>query len=378
VNGSSPRPGSGWPRRLRLAAVGPASRLASGAVAVLAVAALLALGACAGPAASPGPTAAASPAIPSGTGPDWLGPAGSGDPAACATPAPSEQAGVCTDPAGSSSAAPVPGASGVPVAAPGAGGAATAGAQVPAVTGSGGAAAPVGGATVAASPSPGASPSPAASPSPSGSSDPSATASLAPSEAPPAGAAPTSAAGFKVRDTIVPMAFPLPATASYRYGDGWRAPRVGMARSYNQIRGVAPDGSYLRAHDGLDLLVKLKTPVLAPFAGRVIDPAKRWKPWDPSRYGTVVVIESTEPTSPGYAVILAHLSSVAVKVGDEVRRGQVVGKTGKTGNAAGTPPHLHLETRAPFRIRYGYAGVIRRLDVFDAEPSIRAADPKAR
>jgi murein DD-endopeptidase MepM/ murein hydrolase activator NlpD len=181
-----------------------------------------------------------------------------------------------------------------------------------------------------------------------------------------------------VRDTIVPMTFPLPATASYRYGDGWRAPRVGVARSYNQIRGVAPDGSYLRAHDGLDLLVKLKTPVLAPFAGRVIDPVQRWKPWDPSRYGKVVVIESTEPTSPGYTVILAHLSSVAVKVGDEVRRGQVVGRTGKTGNAAGTPPHLHVEIRAPFRIRYGYAGVIRRLDVFDAEPSIRAADPKAR
>jgi murein DD-endopeptidase MepM/ murein hydrolase activator NlpD len=181
-----------------------------------------------------------------------------------------------------------------------------------------------------------------------------------------------------VRDTIVPVAFPLPDTARYLYGDGWRAPRVGVARSYNQIRGVAPDGTYLRGHDGLDLRVKLGTPVLAPFGGRVIDPAKRWKPWDPSRYGKVVVIESTEPTSPGYAVILAHLSSVAVKPGDEVERSQVVGKTGKTGNAAGTPPHLHLEIRAPFRIRYGYAGVIRRLDVFDAEPSIRAADPKAR
>ena len=109
-----------------------------------------------------------------------------------------------------------------------------------------------------------------------------------------------------------------------------------------------------------------------------MDPAARWKPWDPSRYGKVVAIESDEPTSPGYVVILAHLSTQAVKVGAHVTRGQVVGKTGKTGNAAGTPPHLHLELRAPFRIRYGYAGVIRRLDVFDAEPSVRAADPRAR
>jgi murein DD-endopeptidase MepM/ murein hydrolase activator NlpD len=153
---------------------------------------------------------------------------------------------------------------------------------------------------------------------------------------------------------------------------------VGIARWYNQIRGVAPDGTYLRAHDGVDLLVKLGSPVLAPFSGTVVDPAARWRPWDPSRYGKVVVIESTEPTSPGYAVILAHLSTVAVKVGDEVRRGEVVGKTGKTGNAAGTPPHLHLELRAPFMIRYAYAKVIRRLDAFDAGPSVRAADPNAR
>lgn len=174
------------------------------------------------------------------------------------------------------------------------------------------------------------------------------------------------------------MAFPLPATAAYRYADAWRAPRAGVTYPYEQIRGIAPDGSYLRAHDGLDLRVKLGTPVLATFSGTVIDPAKRWKPWDPGRYGKVVAIESDEPTSPGYVVLLAHLSTQAVKVGDHVERGHVVGRTGRTGNAAGTPPHLHLELRAPFRIRYGYAGVIRRLDVFDAEPSVRAADPRTR
>jgi murein DD-endopeptidase MepM/ murein hydrolase activator NlpD len=172
------------------------------------------------------------------------------------------------------------------------------------------------------------------------------------------------------------MAFPLPATAKYRYGAGWRVPRDGPARPYEQIRGIAPDGSYLRAHGGLDILVKLGTPVYTPFSGTVIDPATRWKPWDPSRYGKVVVIESTEPTSPGYTVILAHLSTTKVKVGDTVERGQLVGKTGNTGNAAGTPPHLHVELHAPFKITYGYAHVKRRLDVFDAEPSVRAADPR--
>jgi murein DD-endopeptidase MepM/ murein hydrolase activator NlpD len=121
--------------------------------------------------------------------------------------------------------------------------------------------------------------------------------------------------------------------------------------------------------------VKNGTPVLAPFSGTVVDPATRWKPWDPGRYGTVVIIESDEPTSPGYLVVLAHLTKASVAIGDRVDRGQLVGRTGQTGNAAGTKPHLHLELRAPFLIRYGYAGVIRRLDVFDAEPSVRAADP---
>jgi murein DD-endopeptidase MepM/ murein hydrolase activator NlpD len=173
------------------------------------------------------------------------------------------------------------------------------------------------------------------------------------------------------------MSFPLRSTVAYRYGDGWRAPRVGVVRPYEQIRGIAPDGSYLRAHDGIDVLVKLGTPVYAPWSGTIIDPAKRWKPWDPSRYGKVVAIESDEATSPGYVVLLAHFSKQSVKVGDHVERGQLVGKTGNTGNAVGTKPHLHLEIRAPFLIRYGYAGVIRHLDVFDAEPSVRAADPRA-
>ncbi len=344
-------------------------------VAALALAVSVAANACGGSGASPatsGPVPGArdpSPALSGGAGPDWLGPGAGGASASCATPAPSEPAPICTDPA-ASSAAGSPGA-----AAPVTGGGASTGKD----------------ATVSASPAPAASPLAAASPAggdatlagaappgPSAGSTPRPSGTPAPSADPGAQAAPTSATGFKVRETVVPISFPLPATSAYGYGDGWRAPRVGIARAYNQIRGVAPDGTWLRAHDGLDLLVKTGTPVLAPFSGTVIDPAKRWKPWDPSRYGKVVVIESTEPTSPGYRVILAHLSTVAVKVGDAVERGEVVGRTGKTGNAAGTAPHLHLEIRAPFLIRYGYAKVIRRLDVFDAEPSVRAADPRAR
>jgi murein DD-endopeptidase MepM/ murein hydrolase activator NlpD len=173
------------------------------------------------------------------------------------------------------------------------------------------------------------------------------------------------------------MRFPLQEDVPYRYGDGWRAPRAGVVYPSNQIRGVTAAGRQLRAHDGLDVEVASGTLVVSPFDGVVVDPRDLWTPWDPERYGKVVVVRSSELTSPGYAVMLAHLSRQSVAIGRVVHRGQVVGRTGRTGNASGTVPHLHVELRAPFLIRYGYAGVIRRLDVFDVEPSIRAADPGA-
>jgi Peptidase family M23 len=56
-------------------------------------------------------------------------------------------------------------------------------------------------------------------------------------------------------------------------------------------------------------------------------------------YGTMVVIDHG-----GRRVSLgAHLASTAVKVGDVVTAGQVIGKVGSTGYATG--PHLHVEVR---------------------------------
>ncbi len=217
------------------------------------------------------------------------------------------------------------------------------------------------------------SPGASASPSPSASASPSPTASASPAAPPPP--APTSPVHFPYRRAIVPLAFPLPASATYSYRRDFLIPRVGKVYPYNHARSVAANGTLRRAHDGMDIAVALGTGVRAPFSGTVVNPATRWKPWDPARYGKIVVIVSDEPTSPGYSVILAHLSKVSVKVGQHVSRGQVVGKTGKTGNAAGTPPHLHIELRAPFLIRVKEAGTVRKIDAFDPYPSLAAADP---
>jgi murein DD-endopeptidase MepM/ murein hydrolase activator NlpD len=41
-----------------------------------------------------------------------------------------------------------------------------------------------------------------------------------------------------------------------------------------------------------------------------------------------------------------HLSRIDVKAGDPVEEGRVIGGMGNTGNAGGTPTHLHFQIRA--------------------------------
>ena len=58
-----------------------------------------------------------------------------------------------------------------------------------------------------------------------------------------------------------------------------------------------------------------------------------------SGYGQVVVLDL-----PGnLSALYAHLSDVHVHVGDRVRKGELLGLAGCTGNCSGT--HLHFEIR---------------------------------
>ena len=85
-------------------------------------------------------------------------------------------------------------------------------------------------------------------------------------------------------------------------------------------------------HKGVDIGgVGYSTNVLATKAG-IVTISKR-----SSSYGEYVVIQH----GPGNTTLYAHMSSRAVKEGDVVSQGQVIGVTGSTGISSG--PHLHYE-----------------------------------
>ena len=86
-------------------------------------------------------------------------------------------------------------------------------------------------------------------------------------------------------------------------------------------------------HTGLDLHGETGDPVRATADGTVV--VAGWS----GGYGRVVDIDHHNGLSTRYG----HLSSVEVRVGQSVKRGQIVGKVGSTGRSTG--PHLHYETR---------------------------------
>ena len=86
-------------------------------------------------------------------------------------------------------------------------------------------------------------------------------------------------------------------------------------------------------HTGVDYAVPVGTDVLAVADG-VIENAN----WGRS-YGTQLVQKLD-----GGWFIYAHLSKALVKPGDKVVEGQVIAKSGNTGNSTG--PHLHAELRS--------------------------------
>jgi murein DD-endopeptidase MepM/ murein hydrolase activator NlpD len=111
-----------------------------------------------------------------------------------------------------------------------------------------------------------------------------------------------------------------------------------LAKAHRWVMPVAhyrfssPFGSrWGRLHAGDDLAAPIGTRIGSLSSGTVIFAGQE------SGYGNKVEVRHWDGTVSWYA----HMSSIAVKVGDKVDPGDKLGTVGNTGHSTG--PHLHLE-----------------------------------
>lgn len=127
-----------------------------------------------------------------------------------------------------------------------------------------------------------------------------------------------------------------------RASQGGSTQRLGTGRMMAPVAGPfgSPFGTRMHPifkrpilHAGQDFPVAHGTPIRAADGGRVIEAG--WR----GGYGKVVIIDH----GGGIATLYAHCSTLHVKAGQTVNKGQVIAAVGSTGYSTG--PHLHFEVR---------------------------------
>jgi len=112
----------------------------------------------------------------------------------------------------------------------------------------------------------------------------------------------------------------------------WPAPGYYTITSEYGMR-LHPILKTYRSHSGLDIGAPMRSDVIAANEGVVIKSSYM------SAYGNVIMVDH----GGGVVTVYAHGSELVAKLGDTVKRGDVIMKCGSTGWSTG--PHVHFEIR---------------------------------
>ncbi|MDK0897130.1 phage tail spike protein [Clostridium perfringens] len=118
-------------------------------------------------------------------------------------------------------------------------------------------------------------------------------------------------------------------TINNEYGNGWIIPV-----SNGHVTATFPYYPSGAPHSGIDFGVPIGTPVRASKSGKVIKRRELT-----TSYGKYLFIDH----GGGLVTIYAHNSELLVNEGDTVKAGQLIARSGNTGNSSG--PHVHWELR---------------------------------
>jgi murein DD-endopeptidase MepM/ murein hydrolase activator NlpD len=131
-----------------------------------------------------------------------------------------------------------------------------------------------------------------------------------------------------------PAASPSPGASPAPSSGEWQRPSSGRISSRFGPR-------WGRNHNGVDIAAGVGTPVVASRGGTVVNVTSSCHPTSSwgcgGGFGNYVVVDHGD----GYGSVYAHLSQVAVGVGQSVSRGGSIGQMGNSGNSYGS--HLHFE-----------------------------------
>ncbi|MEH2063015.1 MAG: M23 family metallopeptidase [Nostoc sp.] len=115
--------------------------------------------------------------------------------------------------------------------------------------------------------------------------------------------------------------YPLPQVVNVGLAYGWQ---------------INPGTGEVFFHSGVDLLAPVGTNVLAIAPGTVAFAS------DQGSYGKLVIINHSGGLQSRYA----QLDSIKVTVGQQVKKGDLLGTVGTSGKPSSSQPHLHFEVRS--------------------------------